>query len=723
MSVTFISYRSGDADYTTHTLHSLEGASQSGQTQVVELITINGVTYSMVIDAGTTSTNGLNGWTPVLATHVDGDRTLLRVSDWTGGGGTKPAAGLFIGASGFVADMAQAVSVRGAKGDAGDLAALADGSIAKAKLSTGVQTSLDKADASVQDLAGMTVKVVAGTGAQKTAHRDALGLGPIATMTLPEAQSAVSGALVLSATNASANSAAIVAAGGGAIPAGTWPIAPISATVDITLTGAGKHRAILTSAADAAGYLIQSTGRVCIKDIGIRGVHDTVKGFMTIAAGTQSGVLLDTRNGSYVKDAAIYGFGNIGIGLFGDSSANDLGPSIGGCDIKNNFAGIDTGNALNATGLGEYAKIYGNTILENTYGIIVRSGNVTIGTNSLQYNGEGIWVVGGANNGAHGVISGNMINHSHRVSVRLENIGYGQLVVNNAIFSNMSSLIMTTCSGVQFNNNLIFLGSLAFSGPAWNSFADNVFYGPMPTIADTSGAQWRDNYSTAALSYVGKSPQNLGQKTFQATPSLVFTSSSGASGSNKCQNGDFVDATGWTAQAGWSISGGVANAASSSAYIFRALSGGVVSSRTYQVDFDFVCTAGSVRVGVGGNVISNQMSVSGPQSVRVTTTAGANDQNVYFAAAGLSGYIDNVIVREVLEIADLSALSIGATGYIYVGTTKYLSGAGSPEGAVTAAIGSEYTRTDGVAGTSAAPGTLKYVKTTGAGATGWVAVL
>jgi hypothetical protein len=58
-----------------------------------------------------------------------------------------------------------------------------------------VQTSLDKADASVQDLAGMTVKVVAGTGAQKTAHRDALGLGPIATMTLPEAQSAVSDAM------------------------------------------------------------------------------------------------------------------------------------------------------------------------------------------------------------------------------------------------------------------------------------------------------------------------------------------------------------------------------------------------------------------------------------------------------------------------------------------------------------------------------------------------
>jgi hypothetical protein len=42
-------------------------------------------------------------------------------------------------------------------------------------------------------------------------------------------------------------------------------------------------------------------------------------------------------------------------------------------------------------------------------------------------------------------------------------------------------------------------------------------------------------------------------------------------------------------------------------------------------------------------------------------------------------------------------------------------GAGSPEGAVTAAVGSTYTRTDGGAGTTL------YVKETGTGNTGWVA--
>lgn len=49
-------------------------------------------------------------------------------------------------------------------------------------------------------------------------------------------------------------------------------------------------------------------------------------------------------------------------------------------------------------------------------------------------------------------------------------------------------------------------------------------------------------------------------------------------------------------------------------------------------------------------------------------------------------------------------------GYIYVGT-------GSPEAAVTAAVGSVYRRTDG------ASGTVFYTKETGAGNTGWIAMV
>lgn len=63
------------------------------------------------------------------------------------------------------------------------------------------------------------------------------------------------------------------------------------------------------------------------------------------------------------------------------------------------------------------------------------------------------------------------------------------------------------------------------------------------------------------------------------------------------------------------------------------------------------------------------------------------------------------------------AVQVGATAGLVVGASgpKVLSGSGSPEGAVTAPVGSIYLRTDGGADTAA------YYKTSGTGNTGWTA--
>ena len=55
------------------------------------------------------------GWSPVFAVVEDGERRLLQVKDWIGGGGTKPAAGKYIGAEGFVDDSVSAVDIGGPK--------------------------------------------------------------------------------------------------------------------------------------------------------------------------------------------------------------------------------------------------------------------------------------------------------------------------------------------------------------------------------------------------------------------------------------------------------------------------------------------------------------------------------------------------------------------------------------------------------------------------------
>ena len=65
---------------------------------------------------GPAGTNGLNGWTPVIALILDGQRIVQQVVNWTGGTGTKPAVNLYVGSTGFVALIADAVDIRGAAG-------------------------------------------------------------------------------------------------------------------------------------------------------------------------------------------------------------------------------------------------------------------------------------------------------------------------------------------------------------------------------------------------------------------------------------------------------------------------------------------------------------------------------------------------------------------------------------------------------------------------------
>ena len=68
---------------------------------------------------GATGSAGLNGWSPVLAVVVDGARNVLQVVDWTGGQGTKPVVGKYIGASGFVDTVELGTNIRGQQGVSG----------------------------------------------------------------------------------------------------------------------------------------------------------------------------------------------------------------------------------------------------------------------------------------------------------------------------------------------------------------------------------------------------------------------------------------------------------------------------------------------------------------------------------------------------------------------------------------------------------------------------
>jgi len=70
-------------------------------------------------ERGLQGAQGIRGWSPVFAVVTDGARRVLQVSDWTGGEGTKPATGGYVGASGLVTVIGNAIDIRGSTGAAG----------------------------------------------------------------------------------------------------------------------------------------------------------------------------------------------------------------------------------------------------------------------------------------------------------------------------------------------------------------------------------------------------------------------------------------------------------------------------------------------------------------------------------------------------------------------------------------------------------------------------
>lgn len=68
---------------------------------------------------GTSGTNGTNGWSPLLKVAARGDDSVLQITDWVGGTGTKPTTLGYIGTTGIVTNIANASNIRGVKGDTG----------------------------------------------------------------------------------------------------------------------------------------------------------------------------------------------------------------------------------------------------------------------------------------------------------------------------------------------------------------------------------------------------------------------------------------------------------------------------------------------------------------------------------------------------------------------------------------------------------------------------
>ncbi|MGA0561684.1 hypothetical protein ACO2RV_04485 [Ancylobacter sp. VNQ12] len=136
---------------------------------------------------------GPPGWTPILAMVEDGARTVMQVQDWIGGSGTKPAAPVYIGATGLVATAAEASDLKAlaltqaqaaaatATGAAGAAAGSATTSITKAVEATDAATLAVQAAGTSTSAAGLsTTKADAAAASATQANGFAAGAASVA---------------------------------------------------------------------------------------------------------------------------------------------------------------------------------------------------------------------------------------------------------------------------------------------------------------------------------------------------------------------------------------------------------------------------------------------------------------------------------------------------------------------------------------------------------------
>jgi hypothetical protein len=134
----------------------------------------------------------------------------------------------------------------------------------------------------------------------------------------------------------------------------------------------------------------------------------------------------------------------------------------------------------------------------------------------------------------------------------------------------------------------------------------------------------------------------------------------------------------------------------------------------------------SVSQGQGFEIYSNVANMTGAtvaNNLAVDTGTGTDAYKIYAAGAGAitncvftgnaqTGFTNHLTTSGTVNFAR----GINPAGFqMTAANVIWLAGAGSPEGVVTANVGSLYTRTDGGAGTTL------YVKQSGTGNTGWTA--
>lgn len=339
-----------------------------------------------------------------------------------------------------------------------------------------------------------------------------------------------------------------------------------------------------------------------------------------------------------------------------------------------------------------------------------QSANVAADTESI------IWVAGTDGTGVGGawnkIPQGRIIVGGKTVSGAglRDGINVAQTITgttNTHAFADKSEISAVTDSGTygSFDNTVKISGSHAHNHVY--GFQDRTDYQGSGTLSDMSGL-----YSAPTHSGSGTITQRVGAEVRDVTKTGggtlvgnigVFIRNLAAGVSNVALN--IAQITGYAIYA----------PGDAKSYLKGQLGIGVDNTGNNAIQFSNSQTGGSTTTGIlDTQSTSVVLSASGDKNL-IFANNGANrlvvktSANSYAVAPGS----DNAQPLGTVAERWLNTYSVNIRPG--AGSAIWTSGTGSPEGAVTAVVGSMYTRTDGGAGSTL------YIKESGSGNTGWVA--
>ena len=140
-------------------------------------------------------------------------------------------------------------------------------------------------------------------------------------------------------------------------------------------------------------------------------------------------------------------------------------------------------------------------------------------------------------------------------------------------------------------------------------------------------------------------------------------------GAEQVVNGNFATDSDWQKEAGWTITGGNLVATSASNSAAYQVGSGIVSGKTYKVQFEITQhTTGSVSLRAGTSAIQSYFSTVG---VHTATMVAGGALQIRFDTSGTTTLkIDNVSVKEVQGFASPSADSPLGAFKLIAGSTR-----------------------------------------------------